>query len=89
VEALAARYETGWRNAFEHLRDEHEGVPMVSRKKAAELLGVSLSTIQRLEERGELPEPERFGPRTVRHQLKDIVEFARGKGLPISEKPSA
>src|SRR5215468_1810924 len=57
VEELAARYEKAWGGIFAHMRDEHEGVPMVSRRKAAEMLGVSLSTIQRLEERGELPPP--------------------------------
>jgi excisionase family DNA binding protein len=83
VEELAARYEKGWRGIFEHMRNEHEGVPMVPRKKAAEMLGVSLSTIQRLEERGELPQPEHFGARTVRHRLEDIMSFARGKGIAV------
>jgi len=84
VEELAARYEKAWGGVFAHMmRDEHEGVPMVSRRKAAELLGVSLSTIQRLEERGELPQPEHFGARTVRHRLEDIVAFARGKGISV------
>jgi predicted DNA-binding transcriptional regulator AlpA len=69
------------------MRDEHEGVPMVSRKKAAEMLSVSLSTIQRLEERGDLPQPEHFGGRTVRHRLEDIVAFARGKGKSVLPSP--
>jgi excisionase family DNA binding protein len=79
VEELADRYQKAWGGFFAHMRDEHDGIPMVSRSKAAELLGVSLSTIQRLEERGELPQPEHFGARTVRHRLEDIVAFARGK----------
>jgi len=83
VEELAARYEKAWGGIFAHMRDEHEGVPMVSRRKAAEMLGVSLSTIQRLEERGELPPPEHFGARTVRHRFEDIVAFARGKGISV------
>ena len=30
-----ARYEKGWRDFFEHMRDEHKGVRLVSRRQAA------------------------------------------------------
>ena len=83
IEELASRYEEAWAwaRAFAPLK-ETDGIRLVTRKKAAEMLGVSLSSIQRLEKRGDLPEPERFG-RTVRHELDDIVAFAKGNGLPI------
>jgi len=68
VEELASRYEKGWRGIFEHMRDEHEGVLRVTRRQAAKMLRVSLSTIQRLVKRGELPQPEHWGARTVRHR---------------------
>jgi predicted DNA-binding transcriptional regulator AlpA len=81
VEELADRYQKSWGGFFEYFRNDD--VILVSREQAAEMLGVSLSSIQRLEKRGELPKPQRYGTRIVRHQLKDIVAFARGKGLPI------
>ena len=41
------------------------------------MLGVSLSTIKRMEHTGELPEPIKFNERIVRHRLVDIEEVAR------------
>lgn len=52
---------------------------LASRDEAAKLLGVSLSTIKRMEESGELPEPIKFGERTVRHRLIDIEAIAKSK----------
>ena len=46
------------------------------------MLGISLSSIKRLEERGELAEPMKFGERTVRHRLNDIPAFAKSAGIP-------
>jgi predicted DNA-binding transcriptional regulator AlpA len=88
VGELAARHEKSWRGLFEYLRQDDD-VVLVSREQAAKMLGICLSSIQRLEKRGELPEPHRFGERTVRHQLKDILAFANGKGMQIHplEKP--
>jgi|SRR5689334_21018211 predicted DNA-binding transcriptional regulator AlpA len=82
VEELAARYEKSWRGFFEYIRGDDDAV-LVTRDQAAKMLNVSVASIQRLEQRGELPKPRHFGSRTVRHQLKDVVAFARGKGLPI------
>jgi len=50
---------------------------LVSRSEAAAMLGVSLSTIKRMEHTGELPEPIKFNERIVRHRLVDIEEVAR------------
>lgn len=50
---------------------------LVSRDEAAEMLGVSLSTIKRMEESGELPDPIKFGERVVRHRLIDIEALAK------------
>jgi hypothetical protein len=88
VEELAARHEESWRGFFEYLTQDAD-VILVSREQAAKMLSVSVASIQRLEKRGELPEPQRFNQRTDRHQLKDILEFARGKGMQINplEKP--
>jgi predicted DNA-binding transcriptional regulator AlpA len=86
IEALASRYEEAWARAFAPLK-EADGIRLVTREEAAEMLGVSLSSIQGLEKRGDLPEPERFGSRTVRHKLDDIIAFARGNGLPVCVSP--
>jgi predicted DNA-binding transcriptional regulator AlpA len=86
VEELASRYEKAWANIFAPFK-EADGIRLVTHKEAAEMLGVSLSSIQRLEKRGDLPEPERFGSRTVRHKLDDIVAFAKGNGLSVRVPP--
>ena len=52
IEELASRYEEAWARAFAPLK-ETDGIRLVTRKKAAEMLGVSLSSIQRLEKRGD------------------------------------
>ena len=83
AEEQAQRYEAGWTkwlNAFSDDVTRENDQLLVTRAKAATMLGVSLSSIKRLEERGELPKPQRFGQRTVRHQLRDILAFA--KSLP-------
>jgi predicted DNA-binding transcriptional regulator AlpA len=87
VEELAAQYDKGWRSYFDALKEEDRGALLVSREEAAEMLGISLSSIQRLEKRGELPQPKRFGMRTVRHGLADILTFARNKGLRVHSSP--
>jgi excisionase family DNA binding protein len=74
VEELAARYEEAWRAAFATLKEDENGV-LKTREEAAELLGCSISTIQRLEKSGELPKPRRYGHRTVRHLLSDLRAF--------------
>jgi predicted DNA-binding transcriptional regulator AlpA len=80
AEELAARYEGAWDKWFANLNAsvvrENEDL-LVTRDKAAKMLGISLSSIKRLEERGELPKPRKFGERTVRHRLTDILAFAR------------
>src|SRR5262245_43888375 len=85
VEELGARYEKSWHAFGKYLRDAsaEPGAILVSREEAAEMLGVSLSSIQRLEERGELPQPKRFGKRTVRHRIDDVFAFARSNGLSV------
>ena len=50
---------------------------LVTRDQAAAMLGTSLSTIKRMEDSGELPEPIKFGERTVRHRLIDIEAIAK------------
>ena len=76
IEELACRYEEAWASFLAPLRED-AGVRLVSREKVAELLGCSVSTIQRMEKSGELPEPERYGHRTVRHELSAIIAFAK------------
>jgi predicted DNA-binding transcriptional regulator AlpA len=79
VEELAIRYEEAWTRAFATLKqDDGE---LLTRKKVAERLGCRISTIQRLEKSGELPEPERYSHRTVRHELRAIIAFAKRNGL--------
>lgn len=84
VEELAVRYEKAWRAAFATLKEDESGT-LKTREEVAELLGCSVSTIQRLEQSGELPKPRRYGHRTVRHLLSDIRAFAQGLGLPTRE----
>jgi predicted DNA-binding transcriptional regulator AlpA len=83
AEVLATQYESAWRRWFADCKASvvrEDGEVLVTRDKAAEKLGISLSSIKRLEERGELPKPQKFGRRTVRHRLNDILAFA--KSLP-------
>ncbi len=75
VEELGARYERAWRGYFAALKEDDSG-KLITREEAAERLSCSVSTIQRLEKSGELPEPKRYGHRTVRHKLSDIRAFA-------------
>jgi hypothetical protein len=88
VQELATRHEESWRGFFEYLTQDAD-VILVSGDQAAKMLNVSVASIQRLKQRGELPESQRFKERTVRHQLKDMLAFARGKGMRINslEKP--
>ena len=88
VEELASRYEKTWRAMGEYLQDKDSSALLVSREEAAEMLGISLSSIQRLEKRGELPQPKRFGLRTVRHRLDDILAFAKSNGLKVQVLPN-
>jgi excisionase family DNA binding protein len=74
VEELAARYEKAWRAASATLKEDERG-SLKTREEVAELLGCSISTVQRLEKSGELPKPRRYGHRTVRHLLSDIRAF--------------
>jgi len=76
AEKLLVSYEKAWRAAFATLKED-ESTVLVSREQAAEILGCSISTVQRLERNGELPEPRRYGHRTVRHRLGDIRAFAQ------------
>lgn len=74
------RYQKAWMRTFQDFwRDvvEHGDALLVTREDAAKLLGVSLSTIKRMEKSGELPEPMSFGERTVRHKQSDIEAFAK------------
>jgi predicted DNA-binding transcriptional regulator AlpA len=82
VEELAVRHEKSWRSFGEYLQGDQSDL-LVTRKKAAKMLGVSLSSIQRLEKRGDLPPPHRSGRRTVRHRLQDILAFAKSNGLSV------
>jgi predicted DNA-binding transcriptional regulator AlpA len=80
ADAVATRYERAWSKWIDNLNAsvvrENEDL-LVTRDKAAKMLGISLSSIKRLEERGELPQPHKFGERTVRHRLTDILAFAK------------
>ncbi len=77
---LMASQEARWRQVLHDLvgDDPEHAARLISREQAAELLGVSLSTVKRMEERGELPEPIRFNDRVVRYRLVDIEKVARG-----------
>ena len=76
VEELGARYERALHGYFGALKED-DSANLITRDQSAELLGCSISTIQRLEKSGELPEPKRYGHRTVRHRLGDIRAFAK------------
>ena len=85
AEKQAQRYEDAWERWLSDLSAEaarENDQVLVTRNAAAKMLGISLSSIKRLEERGELPKPKKFGERTVRHKLADILAFAKVAGLP-------
>lgn len=81
VDALAARYKKAWGKFLKlppnSIVIDPIGPLLVTREEAAKMLNISLSTIKRMEASGELPEPQRFGERAVRHKLDDILAFAR------------
>lgn len=83
VEELATRYAKSWDAFGQYLTAQSTAALLVSREEAAEMLGVSVSSIQRLEKRGELPKPRKFGERLVRHKMDDIVAFAKQHGLKL------
>ena len=60
---------------------------LCTREDAAKMLGLSLSTIKRMEEAGELPEPIRIGERGVRHRIIDIEKLARFRGSAMVSGP--
>ena len=76
---VVARSQESWRKAL----DCDIGLPrdqlLCSREDAAKMLGVSLSTIQRMEG-GELPEALTIGERNRMHRLIDIEGLARIRG---------
>jgi excisionase family DNA binding protein len=78
---LVERYRLAWLSVSKSLFGETTDRDrfLVSRDEAAELLGVSLSTVKRMEDSGELPEPIKFGERIVRHRLIDIEAIAKVK----------
>ena len=51
IEELVTRYREAWSSAFAPLRED-AGVRLVSREEVAEILGCSVSTIQRMEKSG-------------------------------------
>lgn len=53
---------------------------LCTREDAATMLAVSLSTIKRMEEASELPEPIKIGERGVRHRIVDIEKLAKFRG---------
>jgi len=85
AEELSQRYEGSWEKWLAEWKAEavrENDQVLVTRDDAAQMLGISLPSVKRLEERGELPKPRRFGKRNVRHKLSDILAFAKGTGLP-------
>lgn len=60
---------------------------LCTREAAAKMLGVSLSTIKRMEAAGELPEPIKLGERRVAHRIVDIEKLAKFKGKPRVSGP--
>jgi predicted DNA-binding transcriptional regulator AlpA len=77
---LMASQADRWRQVLHDVAgpEPEHAARLVSREQAAKLLDVSLSTVKRMEERGELPEPIKFNERVVRHRLVDIEKVARG-----------
>ena len=76
---LVERYRQSWLSVFKSVFGETTDRDrfLVSRDEAAELLGVSLSTVKRMEESGQLPEPIKLGERIVRHRLIDVEALAK------------
>ncbi len=60
----------------EHPREEL----LCTREEAAKMLGISLSTIKRMEAAGELAEPIKLGERRVAHRVVDIEKIAGFNG---------
>ena len=51
-----------------------------TREETAELLAVSVRTLDRWREQGRGPNATLFGPRTVRYSAGDIIRWKRGIG---------
>lgn len=87
VDRYQAKMLATWGKIFgdgEHPRDEL----ICTREVAAKMLAVSLSTIKRMEEAGELPEPIKIGERGVRHRIVDIEKLAKFRGRERVSGPS-
>ena len=52
---------------------------LMERKELQELIGVSHTTIYRMVDRGELPEPIRFGKRVIRWERHIIMSWIEQK----------
>jgi len=78
AQELLGEYRQAWQKTYSDFFGDmtQREVLLVSREEAAALLNVSLSTIKRMEDSGELPEPRKFGERNVRHRLVDIERIA-------------
>lgn len=80
---LVARYQDQMLATWEKIFGDGD-IPrdelLCSREIAAKMLGVSLSTIKRMEEAGELPDPIKIGERAVRHRIVDIEKLAKFRG---------
>ncbi|WP_420830237.1 helix-turn-helix transcriptional regulator [Bifidobacterium phasiani] len=51
-----------------------------SRSETARMLGVSVSTLDRMRHDGRGPVPTVFGPRTIRYAAGDIIRWQRTNG---------
>ena len=61
---------------------------LISRKKLAAMMDVSIETIKRKERRGEL-HPLKFNARLVRYRVKDVAQWFLDSSLMKSSLPSS
>ncbi|MEM1306966.1 MAG: hypothetical protein AAGG99_05525 [Pseudomonadota bacterium] len=83
---LIGRYEQSWSKllATWNADTTDRSQLLVSRDEVAQMLGVSLSTVKRMESTGELEEPIKFNERVVRHRLVAIERLARTRKMHAS-----
>ena len=54
-------------------------------KEVASLIGVSRSTIYRMVEAGQFPQPIRIGPRASRWRLSEVLEWMTSRPLATAD----
>ena len=58
---------------------------LLKRREVEEITGLSRSTIYRMLNTGQFPQPVRIGPKTVRWRMSDIVKWMESRPLAWSQ----